>query len=398
MSQHTHRDPSRLRDRLVRVLNHYYPDCIDTRFGGYVAQLDERDGHVYDGLTKHLVATCRAIHNFSVGIKRDGPTYCRATAEHGLHFLRHVHWDETHEGYNWILAGREPRERTRYCYGHAFAVLAAATAVDVGLPSARKELERATSVLDDRFYEPAHGLYADVADPEWEELGAYRGQNANMHACEAMLAAYEATGEKQYLNRAAEIADALVCENTDNGCLWEHFDETWTPDYEYNWKDPDHQFRPWGYQPGHHVEWTKLLLHLHDHRPQDWLVETATDLFETAVETGWDDEYGGFYYTVDREDEPVSSDKYGWAVAEGIGAAARLAVHDRSYLDWYDRLWTYADRVLVNPRNGNWYESVSREGELPDQTHDVAVEPGYHPISNICTAIDVFEANPGLLE
>ncbi len=68
-----------------RVLTFYYPDCIDTRYGGYIAQLDERDGFVYDGQTKHLVATARAVHNFSVGALIDGPVWCGTEAEHGLH-------------------------------------------------------------------------------------------------------------------------------------------------------------------------------------------------------------------------------------------------------------------------------------------------------------------------
>ncbi|MFO7791068.1 MAG: OmpA family protein, partial [Bacteroidales bacterium] len=64
---------------------------------------------------------------------------------------------------------------------------------------------------------------------------AYRGQNANMHTCEAMLAAYEATGERRYLDRAREVAHALtvrLAAETD-GLLWEHYtqltDEKGTP-------------------------------------------------------------------------------------------------------------------------------------------------------------------------
>ena len=64
---------------------------------------------------------------------------------------------------------------------------------------------------------------------------------------------------------------------------------------------------------------------------------------------GWDDENGGFYYTVEEDGTPVVADKYGWAITEGIGAAARLGRFDGAYLTWYDRLWEYARENFVNP-------------------------------------------------
>lgn len=41
MTNHT--DPTILRDRIMDVLEFYYPTCIDER-GGYIAQLDETTG------------------------------------------------------------------------------------------------------------------------------------------------------------------------------------------------------------------------------------------------------------------------------------------------------------------------------------------------------------------
>ncbi|WP_227356652.1 AGE family epimerase/isomerase [Haladaptatus salinisoli] len=386
------RDRWVLRQRLLNVLNFYYPDCIDRRFGGYVAQLDERDGHVYDGRTKHLVATARAIHNFSVGALVDGPDWCRAAAEHGLAFLSNHHWDDRRGGYDWLLDGRRTEDDTRYCYGHAFAVLACARATEAGVPGAREELRRAFETMDDRFWEGQHGLYADRADGRWERLAPYRGQNANMHACEALLAAHEATGEEPYLDRAYAIAHAFVDDlaSETDGRLWEHYDADWNHDFEYNEDEPRHRFRPWGYQPGHHVEWSKLLLTLAAFRDDDWLTTRARELFDLAVELGWDDEHGGFYYTVEADGTPVIADKYGWTVAEAIGAAALLGGIDDEYLDWYDELWEYAEAHFVNPKYGNWFERLSRENGRDDPNRGTEVEPGYHPVNNTYVAMEAF--------
>lgn len=392
MSASLFRNPVWLRQHVKDVLSFYYPAILHTHYGGYVAQLDERDGHIYDARTKHLVATARAVHNFSVGVMLDGPVWCLPAAERGLSFLKNGHWDDTHDGYDWILEGRDTVDATRHCYGHAFVILAGARAHQAGISGGRETLERAFEVIDERFWEESNGLCADEATADWSELSSYRGLNANMHTCEALLAAYEATGEGRYIDRAGVIASTVTRDlaESETGRIWEHFTEDWDPDFEYNREEPAHQFRPWGYQPGHHVEWAKLLLVLHEHDPESWQVPRATELFETAVDMGWDDDHGGLYYTIDRDGEPVVANKYGWAHAEGIGAAALLAQRDGAYAEWYDRLWEYADAHFINPRHGNWYGRLSKDHERDGPNHGVAVEPGYHPLNNAWVALRAF--------
>ena len=82
----------------------------------------------------------------------------------------------------------------------------------------------------------------------------YRGQNANMHACEAALWAFEATGQKEpYLSRAKTLANSVVktlgsltvpqkarsaktpqFSEKVAGFIWEHYDTEWNINYDYN--------------------------------------------------------------------------------------------------------------------------------------------------------------------
>jgi mannose/cellobiose epimerase-like protein (N-acyl-D-glucosamine 2-epimerase family) len=393
----TFRDPWAPRQQVRSVLQFYYPRIVEDVHGGYAAQLDEREGHVYDSETRHLVATCRATYNFSVGATLEAPGWCRSAAAHGLDFLLSAHRDRERGGFDWLLEGRETVDDTRYGYGHAFALLALAAAAEAGLDRAEAALSATADVIDRHFWEDERGLCRTEISADWSEVSAYRGQNSNMHTCEAMLAAHEATGEARYLDRAERVAETLVRDvaGRNDGLVWEHYTPDWERDEDYNRDQPEHQFRPWGLQPGHQVEWTKLLLLLHEHRPADWLVARARALFDWAVSTGWDDEHGGFFYTVDLEGEPVVADKYGWTIAEGIGAAALLGTEvDESYLGWYDRLWDYARSNLVNPKYGNWYERVARDGEYRE-SRGTAVEPGYHPLNNALLAARALEAESG---
>jgi len=375
-------DAEWLRDHVRAVLDCYYPVCLDERHGGFVAQLDAETGEVYDRDSKHLVATARFTRNFALASDLFGDEQWADAAARGVRFLRDAFRDAERGGYHWLLEGTTPVDSRRVCYGHAFVVLAYARAAEAGVPNAERSLDEAWSLLDERFYEPDHGLYRSAYDADWGESEPYRGQNANMHACEAALVAHEVTGEDRFLDRAATVAESICVDLADeaDGRIWEHYDADWTPDFEYNRDDPTHQFRPWGYQPGHHAEWAKLLSILDRHRDADWPGERAPDLFDIALD-GWDDDRGGFYYTLDESGDPVVDDRYGWAVAEAIGAAAALAerTDDDAYREWYHRFWNYAVETLIAP-SGTWYERVDADTEAYPTGDGPAVEPGYHPI------------------
>ena len=60
---------------------------------------------------------------------------------------------------------------------------------------------------------PARGASAEEFREDWTPFSDYRGQNANMHLTEALMAAFEATGERSYLDKAERIADLILRRN-----------------------------------------------------------------------------------------------------------------------------------------------------------------------------------------
>ncbi len=125
-------------------------------------------------------------------------------ARHGLAFVEHAH-RQPGGGYAWQIDWHQQRatvqDGTNHCYGLAFVLLAQAHALMAGVEEAYAGLEHTWRLMEQRFWEPRHQLYADEATTDWR-IGAYRGQNANMHACEALLAAFDATRRTRYLDRA----------------------------------------------------------------------------------------------------------------------------------------------------------------------------------------------------
>ena len=382
------------RGRILATLRVQYPDALADR--GF-RLLHPRTGDPYSGDRRHLVATCRSISNFAIGALVDGPDWCLDAAEHGVRFLREAHRADGEDGYHLVVdAEGEPIDQTRSAYGHAFVLLAFARATDAGVEGAATDLAATHALIDERFRDDA-GLLRSDCDPDWTEQESYRGQNANMHACEAYLAAYEATGEETYLDRARHIAEAITVElaGATGGLVWEHYTDEWDHEFAYNEADPRHQFRPPGYQPGHHAEWAKLLALLDRYDADPPSVEGETvgwadrgrKLFDAAIDHGWAE--NGFIYTHKLDGTPIVSDRYGWALAEAIGASTALteraaADGDSEAADALDE-WTRRLEIctdLYRGPAGVWYEKrvAPEDGGGLVAPDPPGVEPDYHPL------------------
>jgi mannose/cellobiose epimerase-like protein (N-acyl-D-glucosamine 2-epimerase family) len=363
------------------ILAWAFPRAIDHQFGGFITTLDDHGS--YDPLDRHLVQQTRYTLSAALGHRLGLLAGLDAAADHGLAFLRGPMRDREHGGWFWDVRGADPADPAKYAYGHAFVLLAAATCLDCGVPT-RDLLDDAWDVLETRFWRESDGLYADRCSPDWGETDPYRGQNANMHMVEALLAAHAATGEVRFLDRAETVARRVIVDlgAETGGFLWEHYDEDWRPDLSYNRDTPRDMFRPWGVLSGHLMEWAKLLVLLDASRPLPWALPEAERLFALAIAHGWDEEHGGLIYSFDLQDVPVDTDKYHWTIAEAIGAAALL--HGRTghpaYREWHARFWHWALDHQIDRERGGWFPGLSRDGSLLDLPFARGKPEIYHPL------------------
>ncbi|MDR0184273.1 AGE family epimerase/isomerase [Lysobacter arvi] len=375
-----------LRAHIADTMAFYHPRAIDPK-GGFF-QYFRDDGSVYDASHRHLVSSTRFVFNYAMAAREFGNAEYLDAARHGLRYLRDVHRDASSGGYAWTIRDGVPEDRTNHCYGVAFVLLAYSTALKAGIEEAAPWIDETWNLLESRFFEAQAGLYRDEADADWN-FSDYRGQNANMHMCEAMLAAYEATRQPRFLDRALLLADHMTRRQAAkaNGLVWEHYDREWNVDWDYHRDDPKHLFRPWGYQPGHQTEWAKLLVILDGHLRERgtasaWPVDTARHLFDAAVQRAWDAKHGGLQYGFGLAPDfaVCDDDKYFWVQAESLAAAARLAdaTGDVAYWDWYDRLWAYSWRYFVDHEHGAWYRILDRTNRKYSDEKSPAGKTDYH--------------------
>ena len=394
------RSKSMLEQHILHTMRFYHPRALDASGGFYHFFLD--DGTIYDATTRHLVSSTRFIFNYAMAYRQFGDDDYQAALRHGVAFLRDVHRDPETGGYAWQLTWQDGvksvQDGANHCYSLAFVLLAYAHALAAGMQEARAYLDETFELMEQRMWLPEHGLYADVASADWATLDGYRGQNANMHACEAMLAAFEATGEARYLHRAETLAHNITVRQASlaDGMIWEHYRADWSIDRDYNLHDKSNIFRPWGYQPGHFTEWAKLLLIMERHArfmagPSEWLLPRARELFDTALAKAWDGTHGGIHYGFGPHDEICDADKYFWVQAESFAAAAVLAKRtgDESYWQAYDKIWDYSWKHFVDHDHGAWYRILTPDNQKISNEKSPAGKTDYHTMGACYEVLNV---------
>ena len=380
MSNPIFNDKRFLIDHIESVMKFYHPHCINNT-GGFF-QYFRDDGSIYDFDSKHLVSSTRFIFNYSMAaIQFDSKDYLDA-ALHGINYLRDSHLNKNTGGYAWTMKDSEVDESTNYCYGLAFVLLAYSSAYKAGILKAKDYIEETFQLMEKHFWSKEYELYSDEISADWKVVSSYRGQNANMHSCEALIMAFEATGSQKYLDRALLIGKNICIRQAGlaEGLIWEHYDSNWEINWVYNKNRPDDLFRPWGFQVGHLTEWAKLLLILERHVKEDWLLPRAQELFDDAVEMGWDEKSEGLFYGFAPNGDICDKDKYFWVQAESLATAAVLAnrTGDDYYWEWYDRIWSYSWKHMIDHKYGAWFRILDSNNNKYDDLKSPAGKTDYH--------------------
>ncbi len=330
---------------------------------GHFAALDLQ-GAALAGLPQELHSTTRMVHSYALG-KLTGEPECDAIIDAGMEFLWQHHRDAQNGGYVWSVGpDRGVADGTKLAYGHVFVLLAGASAKKAGHPQADRLIADISAILDRHFWDEARGLFRDEFTRDWQPFSTYRGMNANMHGVEALLAAYEATGDTIYRDRAGRILDFFVARQAPahDWRLPEHYTDDWQVDGSYSGNP---MFRPAGTTPGHSFELGRLALQHWDlcGRPDSGAVERARRLIDRAMADAWLDG-GGLAYTLNAQGSVAIADRYWWPVTEAIGAYATLlkiapqAGDERSYR----QLWAFAEAHLIDHENGGWFPELDASG------------------------------------
>lgn len=358
--------------------------------GGF-DQLDHA-GAPRPGAPQELHFTTRMVHSYAMGHVWGAPD-CARMIDAGMARLWAGHRDAAHGGYVWALTSNgDVQDGTKLAYGHVFVLLAASSAMAAGHDDAGRLMTDVAAVIERHFWDETAGLLRDEFTQDWQPFSTYRGMNANMHGVEAMLAAFEATGDAIWLGRAGRILEFFTrhMAPAHGWRIPEHYSEDWQVDHAYRGSPV---FRPPGTTPGHSLEFARLILQHWDlcGRPATGAPETARRLVETALADAWLPD-GALAYTLHPDGRIDRADRYWWPVTEGLGALAALMKLEGRAEDasWYLRLRGAAERLFIDAGRGGWYPEVDAQGR-PAQAQFTGKPDIYHSLQ-----ADLLPLLPGL--
>nr|WP_295468894.1 AGE family epimerase/isomerase [Mesorhizobium sp.] len=324
--------------------------AIDARYGGYYEAMgfDRRP----IPKPKRMRTMARQIFAFSVAKTHgwDGPA--DRLIAHGVDFITTK--GRTVDG-GWVRTldvDGSVLDPTEDAYDHACVLLALAHAHRAGNPDALTLGEATFAFLDDRLEDRNMRGFLETSQGE-----GLRRTNPHMHLLEAFLAWYDATGNRQYLRRAARIIDLFRSHffDPESWTIGEFFDDDWKPAVgeKGQWTEP-----------GHHFEWAALLVDFAHKSGQKDLVAFARKLYASAIANGLNRATGLAYGAVSREGIPLERTSRSWPQTEAIKAA--MALDDTGGPDMKPEIEARVGRLFrwhIDPApSGLWIDLIDERG------------------------------------
>jgi mannose-1-phosphate guanylyltransferase/mannose-6-phosphate isomerase len=283
---------------------------VDHRHGGFFEAL------AFDGspLARHkrMRTMARQVYAFAAARERGWNGQADALIDHGIRVM--VGKGRTKKGgfVRALDATGGVVDPVEDAYDHACVLLALAHAHTTGHSDALQLGQETMAFLDEHLEDRQLNGFLETSDG-----GGLRRSNPHMHLLEAFLAWHEATGERDYLRRAARIIDLFRNHffNSDSWTLGEFFDDDWKPatGTEGDWTEP-----------GHHFEWAALLSDFAARSGQKDLIPFARKLYASAVANGLNRATSLAYGAVSRCGAPLDRISRSWPQAEAVKAAIAL--------------------------------------------------------------------------
>jgi cellobiose epimerase len=406
---------------LTDELDHWYPLCIDTIYGGFFSDIDYK--WELNGLQNKMIVT-QARHIWSasnaVSFYPEKKLLLDAAC-HGVKFLTEKMWDSDRGGF-FEYTGREGRPLnfngtvTKTAYGNAFAIycLARYARASNDIISLKLAVD-AFRWLEKHSYDSRNGGYFQYMDvngnPFKEGFGKIppKDQNSTIHLLESFTELYRVWPDPLLKERLRSllvlVRDRIV---TKKGYMNLYFKPDWTPvtfrDFPPDSIDLINEFDHVSF--GHDVETAYLMLEASEVlgiKNDSLTLAAGKKMVDHALNYGWDEAAGGIhdrgsYHLNNARPVVIRKTKEWWAQAEALNSF--LIMSDRfpedsiRYYDKFLRQWEYCKRYLIDSLHGGWYWSGIDEDTLfRDYPKGTVWKADYHTSRALINCILRLEEN-----
>ena len=266
--------------------------------------------------------------------------------------------------YFTVTEDGKPLRQRRYYFSEAF--YASANAEYYGVTGDKACLERARRAYN-LYWDLAHGGVDPVGMgpktiPE-TRTGRSFGLPMIILNVIGILLRVDPEHRDEYEQRAQQCVDEIFQYHVhpELKCLLENVDVDGTPRLYYT------EGRT--VNPGHDIEGVWFILEHARRTGQTDLVPKAAQIFDWAIEAGWDKEYGGLLYFIDALGKPPEAYEHDmklwWPHNEILIASLMLYrdTGDEKYLDWFYKTVDYCKAHFSDPEYGEWYGYLRRDGK-----------------------------------
>lgn len=343
---------------LDKVVPFWLEKSQDKEFGGYFTCLD-RDGSVFD-TDKFIWLQCREVWMFATLYnkveKRQEWLDC---AVQGAEFLK----KHGHDGnLNWYFAiDREgnPLVEPYNIFSYTFATIAFG---QLGIATGNKEYQEIAKRTFDI-------VLSKVDNPKGKWNKAAPGARSLKSFALPMI----------LCNVALEIEpllDPAFLQQTIETCVHEVMDVFYRPELglivEHLSTDGElvDCFDGRLLNPGHAIEAMWFIMDLGKRMGRNDLIEKAVKIALSEAEHGWDKQYGGIFYFMDRLGRPCQQlewdQKLWWVHIETLITMLKgyeLTGNERC-LEWFERVHNYVWTHFADPDYPEWYGYLNRRGEV----------------------------------
>jgi len=354
-----------IQSELKTCVNFWLEHGIDRKHGGVYTCLD-RKGEVYStDKSVWMQGRCGWIFSYLCHVYGPKDEWLEA-ANSCLEFLENYcrNKDAGNRLYFTVTEDGQPLRQRRYYFSEAFYAMA--NAEYYGVTGKKENLERARWAYD---------LYWDLMNGAEDPVGmgpkSLRGGRAfgppmiglNVNA---IMLRCDPERKELYQERANRYVNDIFEYHVqpELKCVLENVGENGEPRLFYT------EGRT--VNPGHDIEGVWFLL---EHARRTWdsnLVDNAAEIFDWAIEAGWDKQYGGLLYFTDCLDKPPEAYEHDmklwWPHNEIMISSLMLYkdTGDEKYFDWFEKVIAYCKEHFSDPEYGEWYGYLRRDG-LPTE-------------------------------
>ena len=354
-----------VRSELETSANFWLKNGMDRKYGGVYTCLD-RKGEIYStDKSVWMQGRCGWMFSHLCSVYGSRPEWLEA-AKSCLDFLEDHCINHAAGGrmYFTVTEDGRPLRQRRYYFSEAFYAMANGEYYSV--TGEREHLERARRAYD-LYWDLAHGMPdpTGLGPKTIPETRTGRAFGTPMIILNVTSILMQADPERKtlYEERAAQCVDEIFRYHVkpELKCVLENVAEDGTPRLYYT------EGRI--VNPGHDIEGVWFLLEHAQRTGDQELVKKAAQIFDWAIEAGWDKEYGGLLYFVDclgKPPEAYEHDMKLWWPHNEILIASMMLYRDtgdEKYLTWFQKTLNYCKEHFADDVYGEWYGYLRRDGK-----------------------------------